>query len=89
MMVFDFENIKHLKTEDFLKILENEDIEFYFETYPKERGIVIGKNLSYLETFGRPRKNHKRYNDWEKLLINVTKLYVDLKETNGKKQKCC
>ena len=59
---------------------KNEDLIIYFEVCPTERGIVIGKDLSYIETFGRPSKRYKKYNEFNDFVLKITKLYYQIKE---------
>ena len=75
MIIFDWEFL----TKDVVKkIIEKGELDVVFESSPKDRGIAVGKDLQYIEVYGEPRRNYKKYDEFQTMKRKIQDICLEI-----------
>ena len=79
MRTIEYKDLERLGTEKIIEMIKEDELEIIFEKGSKERGLGIGKGGEYFESFGRPTKRYKRYQEWEQFIDESYKIWLQVK----------
>jgi len=85
-IIFNWKDVDSNKISKLTNLIDEKNIDFVFEEKSKntkDRGIIIGYSSGigggyFLEDYGKPRKNSKRYQEWVEFEKTIKDIFLKI-----------